>query len=131
MIGSAVVVAARTLLLVALALPESRPPSYRGFGASYGKGVMEQVARNREMPRSGCMVASFRLPLGRWVRVVGQRTGVMRRCQVIDICAPQDCPTIRARKIVIELDWESNRAICGFSREPPRMCPVSVWELGP
>lgn len=121
---------ASKLLLVALALPQSAPASYTGFAASYSTGTMERVARHRGIPAASCMVASFRLPLERWVDVLGQRTGVRRTCKVVDVCRPgPDCRRIRQRRIVVELDWASNKAICGASKEPPSFCPVTVSEV--
>ena len=122
-------VCAKAAFVVALALPQS-PPSYIGYAASYSPGTMERVARHRGIPPASCMVASFRLPLERWVDVRGQRTGVRRRCLVVDICRPgPECRRIRQRRIVVELDYLSNRAICGASKEPPSYCPVTVVEV--
>jgi hypothetical protein len=120
---------ASKLLLVALALPQSAPASYSGFAASYSLGTMELVARNRHMSPEPCMVASFRLPLERHIEVLGLKTGVSRRCKVVDVCHPRDCKRILARGIRVELDYGSNKAICGATREPPSYCPVRVTEV--
>lgn len=121
--------ASKLVLMTAVVLPQSQAASYTGFAASYAPGVMTAVARHRGIAPTSCMVASHRLPLERSIVVLGQRTGVSRRCKVVDICAPRDCPRIRQRGIVVELDYQSNRAICGATREPPRYCPVTVWEV--
>jgi hypothetical protein len=121
---------AKIALTIALAMPQSQPASYSGYAASYAKGVMEHVADVRGIARQPCMVASWRLPLERWVVVRGQRTGVRRRCLVVDVCRPgRDCARIRRKHIVVELDWSTNKAICGASKEPPSYCPVTVFEV--
>ncbi len=124
-------VVSKLVLMTAVVVPQAQAASYTGFAAHYRPGLMERVAANRGIPPASCMVASHRLPLARSIVVLGQRTGVSRRCTVVDICAPKDCPRIKARGIVVELDYQSNRAICGATREPPRYCPVTVWEVGP
>lgn len=121
-------------LVMALTLPQGATSQgyavYSGFAAHYSRGMMQTVSRNRGL-YADCMVASWKLPLGRWVTVLGQRTGVRRRCMVIDICAQRDCPRIRARGIVTELSYEDNKEICRRNGEPPRFCTVTVTEVTP
>jgi hypothetical protein len=122
------------LVLAALTLHSTTPTapsttSYSGFAAHYGPGTMARVARVRHMAPAACMVASHRLPLGRWVTVLGLRTGVQRHCKVVDICHPKHCASILRRRVVVELSYQDNLTICGYRNEPPRMCPVSVVEV--
>lgn len=120
---------AKLLLVMALTLPQG--PTSSGFAVYYPAGLFEVVAANRGMTPASCMAATSRLPLGRWIDVRGQRTGVQRRCKVLDICHPNDCPALRRRRIVVELDEASNKAICGFVNEPAIKCPVVVNEVTP
>jgi len=102
---------------------------------------MEQVARNRGMPQVDCMVSSPRYPLGTWVWVWGDNTGVLLRCRVTDESADTDTSgrgsSESDRERHKRLGWELElgnreaRALCGLPamREPPRGCPITVIRL--
>jgi hypothetical protein len=62
-----------------------------------------------------------------WILVIGKRTGVARRCKVIDLPQDSDRQALERREIVTELDHESARAICGSVVDPPWQCPVIVY----
>jgi hypothetical protein len=104
---------------------------YEGYAARYGAGVMGRVADNRGIARSSCMVAltSARTITGdQWVWVLGRKTGKMRHCKIVDLPQDEDRAGLQERGIVTELDRESARDVCGGVTEPPRKCPVIVWE---
>lgn len=101
-----------------------------GYAARYAPGVMARVARVRHIAPADCMVAltSARTITGRqWVWILGRRTRVLRRCKVIDLPQERDRKGLEAREIVVELDHESAREICGSVVDPPRQCPVIIW----
>jgi hypothetical protein len=96
----------------------------------YAKGVMERVARNRDMPIVPCMIASPTIPIGSWVWVYGRNTGVVRECRVTDTSAQKD----RARHIKlrrIELSWEAAVSLCGRAamKDRPEHCPILVIKI--
>jgi len=129
MIGRGIKIA--LALVTTLSGAQAQPGTYQGFSVYYPAGLFERVAANRHMAPASCMAATSRLPLGRWIDVLGQRTGVRRRCRVLDICQPSDCPALRRRRIVVELDELSSLAVCGHLNEPARKCPVTVYEVQP
>lgn len=87
---------------------------------------MEQVARNRGLEPSACMVSSPTQPIGSWLYVYGQNTGALRYCQVVDTSAPRDrARHLRTRRYV-ELSHEGALIFCGTTRGPVRECPVVV-----
>lgn len=101
-----------------------------GYAARYGAGVMGRVADNRGISRSSCMVAltsARRITGKQWVWVLGKRTGVLKRCKVVDLPQDRDRKALHEREIVTELDRESARDICGSVTDPPRKCPVIVF----
>jgi len=103
-----------------------------GFAPRYAPGVMEAVARNRDMPRVGCMISSPTLPLGSWVYVWGVRGGVLRHCRITDVSAPKD----RRRHIrtgrIAELGYPEARDICGieYINGSSAECPILVISEG-
>ena len=52
----------------------------------------------------------------------------MRRCKIVDLPQDEDRAGLEERDIVTELDKGSAGVICGSVLEPPRACPVIVWE---
>jgi len=101
-----------------------------GYAARYAPGVMGRVARVRGTAPADCMVAltSARRITGRqWVLVVGRRTGVARWCKVVDLPRDEDRQALEERGIIVELDQESARAVCGSVVDPPKACPVWVF----
>jgi hypothetical protein len=102
-----------------------------GFAPRYAPGVMETVARNRDMPRVGCMISSPTLPLGSWVYVWGVRSKVLRHCRITDVSAPKDRQRhIRTQRIA-ELSFDAALAICGveYIDSQSKECPILVIRL--
>lgn len=115
------------LLALALVFPfPASATAQHGVAARYRPGLMQRVARNRGIEPAACMVASPSAPLRSWVHVSGRRTNKELRCLVVDV--PQDRHRARLARlrIVVELDHESARVICGSVVDPPRLCPVTV-----
>jgi len=122
--------ASKLVLMTAVVVPQAQPASYTGFAAHYQKGLMEAVARHRGIPPASCMVAHTYHPIGTVVDVLGLRTGRRLRCLVVDVPRPgRDRASIIRRHIITELDYGSNRVICGSSHEPPSYCPVVTREV--
>jgi hypothetical protein len=95
------------------------------IAAHYAPGYFARVAARRQLPSAPCYVASPSHDIGSWLLVEGVRTGVQRLCLVADTSQPWDrARHLRAR--LIELDYDSARAICGSTRLPNRDCPVRV-----
>lgn len=94
------------------------------WAVRYSPGLMEQVARNRGMQPTACMVAHPTAPLGSWLIVAGQ---ARLRCQVVDTSAPQDkARHIRLRRI--EVDPASGARLCGVRWQGKASeCMVRVW----
>lgn len=112
-----------------------------GYAAHYGKGVMENVSRNRNLPLVGCMVSSPTLDIGTWVWIRSVRNGKWMRCRVTDAsgrevkCRNGKCETDQQRHIrtelVIEFDWPSAKIMCDLKyvgQRSPRECPVEVYD---
>jgi hypothetical protein len=99
-----------------------------GYAPHYNPGVMERVADNRGLPRTACMVSSPVYPVGTRVLVYGVATKVLLACRVTDVSAPKDrVRHIRTRRVV-ELGFTEAVRLCGQTTEPPKKCPVVVWE---
>lgn len=113
-----------SVLITAILAPAPAPRS--GYAARYRPGLMHEVARNRGMTPASCMVAATHEQLGAWLTVRGQRTGAVLTCLVVDVPAARDRAAIIRKGIVVELDHASAGIICGSTREPPSMCPVTV-----
>lgn len=118
---------ARLALVLALGVGGARQ---EGYAARYAPGVMARVARVRGIASASCMVAltSARRITGRqWVLVIGRRTGAARWCKVVDLPRDGDRQALEQRRIVVELDEESARSVCGSVVDPPKACPVRVF----
>lgn len=100
-----------------------------GWAPHYAKGVMERVARNRDMQPVACMVSRPRGPLGGWVWVYGERTGVLLHCQIVDVSHPRDLKRHERTGRVVEISYEVTMALCGSTRERVIDCPVTVVKL--
>lgn len=90
---------------------------------------MEQVSLNRGWPIVGCMVSSPFAPLGEWVTVTSQLNGLSRQCRVTDEPQAYHRQGQIERGLVVELDFETAKALCQISRygqEPPSACPVTL-----
>ena len=87
---------------------------------------MEQVAKTRGIPLHGCGIAIDGPPLASFVDIVGIRTGVLRRCKVVDVSETVDLAR-HLRSGLVELDHHTAIAVCGrWWRGPWRDCPVRV-----
>jgi len=89
---------------------------------------MEQVSRNRELPIVKCMVASPFHEIGDWIRVKSKNTGVMLRCRVTDVSAPEDEARHRKNKL-FEFDFTSWKKLCGTTfvgEQPWRQCEIEA-----
>ena len=104
----------------------------QGYGPRYSPGVMERVARVRDMPPADCMVSSPVYPIGTWVWVVGLNTGAVERCRVTDVSADKDRARHLRTKRVAELGYQEARRFCGAQhmRDRPEQCPIIVVKLG-
>lgn len=102
---------------------------HAGYAAHYRPGLMQRVARNRGLEVVPCMVASPHHRIGTWLRVTSPKRKKTLSCRVTDVPQPKHRPALIQRKIVVELDFESARILCGIRRvgqEPPSACPVIV-----
>lgn len=102
-----------------------------GYAVGYAPGKMERVAARRGIEAQPCMVAwtvARDSDVGeRWLLVEGARTGVRRRCLVVDLPERRDRPNLVQRGILVELDYQSSRAICGKRWQGKATeCPVQV-----
>lgn len=105
-------------------------PVYEGYAARYGAKVFDAVAHNRGLALKPCMLAfthATEITGEDMLWVEGTRTGVRRHCHIYDLPQPYDRANLIRRKIIVELDRESARAVCGSVVDPPRQCPVKVW----
>lgn len=105
--------------------------TYSGYAPHYSPGLMQRVARNRDMTVVACMVSSPRYPLGTWLLVAGLNTGNVERCRVTDVSHPRDIARHRRTRREVELAFETVPRICGRAalRERPEACPVIVIKL--
>jgi len=101
-----------------------------GYAPHYDPGLMGAVADRRDMAQSSCMVSSPVYPLGTRLYVYGARTGALLRCQVVDVSHPRDKARHLRTKRLVELSYESARALCGTVRGNSIECPVLVVRLG-
>jgi hypothetical protein len=102
-----------------------------GRAVRYAPKVMDRVAFNRGIAPAPCMVAwthAQARDMGEtWLTIEGVRTGVRRRCLVVDLPQPQHKPGLVARGIVVELDYSSSKQICPPGWEgAARLCKVRV-----
>jgi hypothetical protein len=125
---------ARILLAVVLYSGEMMS----GFAPRYGKGGMELVSHNRDLPLVGCMVSSPYYDVGEWVLVYGYNTDRALRCRITDVsdptvkCRNGRCESDKARHIrtkrITELSYPAALALCGRKHinHRPEQCPVLV-----
>jgi hypothetical protein len=99
-----------------------------GYAPRYSPGVMERVARTRDLEPVGCMVSSPTYPIGTWLYLYGKNTAALRYCRVTDVSAPKDRARHLRTKRVVELSYEAARDLCGAAAmdDPPTACPVVV-----
>lgn len=104
---------------------------YRGFASVYSPGVMERVARIRNMRPVACMISSPLYPLGTWVWVRSHVTGITLRCRTTDVSHPKHIPSQLRRRQYVELANGLAWPICRHKyagQGPIRSCPVSIWQ---
>ncbi len=101
----------------------------QGWAPHYAPGVMERVARNRDMVQEQCMVSSPVYPLGTWLWVYGERTGVLLLCRVTDVSHPRDKARHLRTGRVVEIGYTVTRALCGTTRGSVKECPVTIVRL--
>ena len=82
------------------------------------------------MPIVGCMISSYRYPIGAWVYVWGHRTGVLLHCRVTDTSHPRDVERHKRTGRIAELGWANTKALCGRTDERVIDCPITVISLG-
>jgi len=99
-----------------------------GYAPRYSPGVMERVARTRDLPLVGCMVSSPTYPIGTWLYLYGTNTRTLRYCRVTDVSAPKDRARHLRTRRVVELGYTEAQALCGEAAmdDPPTACPVVV-----
>lgn len=119
-------------LCLVLALVINPAPWHEGLAVKYSEGAMENVARNRGIVPQPCMIAythATAADMGvRWLEVEGRDTGVRLRCLTVDLPRPgRDKANLIRRGVLVELDAESGRAVCGASWSGKATeCPVRV-----
>ena len=116
-------------LYIALALLGGEEMS--GYAPRYAPGVMERVARNRDLPAVECMVSSPYYEVGTWVWVWGKNTYSLHYCRVTDISAPKDRDRHIRTKRIIEVGYSEAIKICGieYINDRPEKCPITVIKL--
>jgi hypothetical protein len=100
-----------------------------GFAAHYRPGLMQRVARTRGLEIVACMVASPHHRIGTWLSVTSAKRNKTLDCRVTDVPQARHRAAVIKRKIVVELDFESAKVLCGITRpreRPPQACPVVV-----
>jgi hypothetical protein len=112
--------------------PRAEPPvvpatAEAGYAPHYAKGLMGRVARRRKLDLARCMVSRPVGPIGAWVWVHGERTGVTLKCLVVDVSHPRDLKRHQRTRRIVELSWEVTRALCGTTKDSPKACRVRVW----
>lgn len=100
-----------------------------GWAPHYAPGVMERVARNRDMAQAQCMISSPTEPLGSWLWVYGKATGVLLHCRVTDVSHPRDKARHLRTGRLVEIGFNNTRALCGTTRGSVRECPIMVIKL--
>lgn len=120
------------VFFTSMLFPKPLPIVYRGYAPHYGIGVMDNVARNRNLPIVKCMVSSPNLDIGTWVKVKSLKNNKELICRVTDQSAPKDRKRHIKKKWVVELGWRSAKILCDLKyvgQEPPKKCPVEVTVL--
>lgn len=100
-----------------------------GWAPHYAPGLMEQVARNRGMEQSACMVSSPIYPLGTQLWVYGVKTEALLLCTVVDVSQPRHRQGHIDRRIIVEIGHENTRQLCGTIRGSVKECPVVTIKL--
>lgn len=115
------------LLLVALWGGEV----HTGYAPRYSPGVMERVARNRDVPLVDCMVSSPRYPIGTWLHILGQNTNTELYCRVTDVSAERDRARHLRTRREVELGYTEALRLCGKQHinHRPEQCPVVVVKV--
>ena len=105
--------------------------SRTGFAAHYRPGLMERVSRARGLEIVACMVASPYHRIGAWLTVHSPKRKQTLHCRVTDVPKARHRPALIRRGIVVELDFDSAKILCGIRRPreaPPRACRVVVTD---
>ena len=100
---------------------------HTGFAAHYRPGLMERVARVRGLAVVACMVASPHHRIGTWLSIHSPKRKKTLACRVTDIPKAHHRGALIKKGIVVELDFESAKILCGIKRPrelPPRACTV-------
>lgn len=102
-------------LAVVLSLGAAMVGADVGYAVRYAPGRMGRTADIRGIARQGCMVAwthAMDRDIGEtWLTVDGPAG--RRRCLVVDLPQPRDRPGLVKRNVIVELDFESGRIVCG------------------
>jgi hypothetical protein len=124
------------LTLLGEPVPSAEPPvvpttAEAGYAPHYAKGLMARVAKRRKLDPAPCMVSRPHGPIGAWVWVHGDRTGITLKCLVVDVSHPRDLKRHHRTGRIVELSWEVSRALCGTTKGSTTACPVKVWAVWP
>ncbi len=98
-----------------------------GFAAHYRPGLMEKVARQRGLEVVACMVASPHHKIGVWLSIHSPKRKQTLKCRVTDVPQKAHRPALIRKGIVVELDFESAKILCGIKR--PREAPPSACKV--
>jgi hypothetical protein len=106
---------------------------HAGYAPRYSPGVMERVARVRDLAPVDCMVSSPRYEVGAWIWVYGANTGTLLHCRVTDVSQTRDRARHLRTKREVELGFEEAQRLCGASAldKRPEQCPVIVVKVAP
>lgn len=117
-------------LFVTLVAPSS---AHIGYASIYDRGVMGRVARNRDLPIVGCMIASPLVSkdtdIGRWVTVVSLVTSERVKCRVTDVVRQRDMVAHMVTRHYVEFDNPTGLRMCRQAyagQKPRRACPVTI-----
>ena len=122
----------RALYALLIALSLSGGDLHSGYAPRYSPGVMERVARVRDLPPVDCMVSSPRYPIGSWVWVYGWNTDTLLHCRVTDVSQDRDRARHLRTKREVELGYTEAQRLCGrqYLNHRPEQCPILVVKLG-
>ena len=104
----------------------------QGYGPRYSPGVMERVARVRDLSQVGCMVSSPRYQIGEWVWIYGLNTDTLLHCRITDVSQARDRARHLRTRREAELSYPVALALCGRKHinHRPEQCPIIVVKLG-
>jgi len=108
----------------------TRPVVRPGFAAHYRPGKMEQVAKNRGLPRVKHMAASPHHAIGTWVTAEHPTKGIRIKVLIVDCPQPQHWQRIVNKGIVLEFDFKTAQMLYNIKRvnqKAPRDCPIVVY----